>query len=406
MMALQYKRIPNDTLSFQGKPLRSGRHKIHPYPAMLHPLLVDYLIDKYANQGDVIFDPFCGTGVTLFQAAIKGYESFGFDINPFALLIAKTKMKKYSADLIEEFNELKTKIRFNQLRDMPEIHNKNYWYKDDVANDLAKIKYVIKQDWKYKDFFLTCFALTCRNQSLTRNGEFKRYRISKDKVKENKVFNVFFKHTEDMIRIFFTSSFDIKMPSLYLKNSECKINPRLRYNLVITSPPYGDSMTTVAYGQFSSFGSEWTCDINPFGKVEYKIDNEGLGKKNTIYDDIYTHPLLTEKINQIKERDVRRSNAVLYFFNGYYKSIKNIVNNLKNNGKICVIVGNRTVKGYEIPMDQITASFLESLGLNFEKILMRKISNKVMPSQNSPINKVGMKSNTMKEEYIVIFSKK
>ena len=39
----------------------------------------------------LIFDPFCGSGVTLLESAVRGHDSIGFDINPLALLIAKTK---------------------------------------------------------------------------------------------------------------------------------------------------------------------------------------------------------------------------------------------------------------------------------------------------------------------------
>ena len=55
--------------------------------------------------------------------------------------------------------------------------------------------------------------------------------------------------------------------------------------------------------------------------------------------------------------------------------------------------------------DQITASFLESMGLRFEGIFVRDILNKVMPSKNSPTNKTGAKLQTMVNEYIVVFQK-
>jgi len=95
----------------------------------------------------------------------------------------------------------------------------------------------------------------------------------------------------------------------------------------------------------------------------------------------------------------------MYFFNGYYNIIKNVINNLNKKGRVCFVVGNRTVKGQQIPMDQITASFLEKLGLKFEAIYVRDITNKIMPSQNSPTNIVGAKAKTMVNEYIVTFSK-
>jgi len=78
---------------------------------------------------------------------------------------------------------------------------------------------------------------------------------------------------------------------------------------------------------------------------------------------------------------------------------------LNKKGRVCFVVGNRTVKGIKIPTDQITASFLDSMNAKFEGIFVRDISNKVMPSQNSPSNKIGVKSQTMMNEYIVIFKK-
>ena len=45
------------------------------------------------------------------------------------------------------------------------------------------------------------------------------------------------------------------------------------------------------------------------------------------------------------------------------------------------------------------------MGLKLENIFVRDILNKVMPSQNSPTNIIGEKSNTMSNEYIVVFNK-
>ena len=97
-----YKRTTQKELSFSGEKLTRGRHKVHPYPAMLHPLLVDFLIKKYAKKDDVVFDPFCGSGVTLVQSSVNGHSSVGFDINPLALMIAKTKTGKYDEKKLKE----------------------------------------------------------------------------------------------------------------------------------------------------------------------------------------------------------------------------------------------------------------------------------------------------------------
>jgi len=405
-----YKRIVQNELSFVGESLLRGRHRIHPYPAMLHPLLVDYLLKRYAANDDVVFDPFCGSGVTLLQSSINGYKSIGCDINSLALLIAKTKTQKYCIKILkEEFLDLKDKIINNKKTDIPEIKNKEYWYKDDVVKDLGRIRYILKtSDYKYKNFFTTTFAYICRNQSLTRKSEFKRYRIKVEKMKfvENKVFNNFFNHTEEMIEVFENSDKPKKSSKVFLYNSENQFDNETKYNLVITSPPYGDSKTTVAYGEYSSFGFEWTSGLFSFGKIDYKVDKESLGKVGLINKNIFKHEAFTDILKRIEKKDEKRANDVLNFFNGYYYSLRNITKNLEKGGRLCLIVGNRTVKGYQIPMDQITASFLEEMGLLFEGIFIRNILNKVMPSKNSPSNKVGVKVRTMTNEYIVIFSKK
>lgn len=406
-----YKQTITKELTFEGERLTRGRHKIHPYPAMLHPLLVDFLLEKYSKKDSVVFDPFCGSGVTLVESAKRGNLSYGFDINPLALLIAKTKTTKYNIKkLEEEFHILKDLVKKSKKIDIPEdIKNIDYWYKQDVKKDLGKIRYVLKNNkFKYQNFFITCFAYICRNQSLTRNGEFKRYRVKFEKIDklENEVIDKFFEHIERSVSEFKENDIPKIKSEPILNNSENGIDKKIRYDLVITSPPYGDSRTTVAYGEYSSFGSEWTDDLHTFGNTNYRVDKESLGKKNEINEDIFTHKELSKIINKIKKEDKKRSEDVIHFFNGYYKVIENVIKNLKKNGTVCFVVGNRTVKGHQIPMDQITASFLDGMGLNFEGIFVRDIVNKVMPSKNSPTNKTGKTKSTMVNEYIVVFNKK
>lgn len=404
-----YKKTIQKELSFAGEKLTRERHKIHPYPAMLHPLLVNYLIKKYAKENDTIFDPFCGSGVTLLQSALNNHSSIGFDINPLSLLIAKVKSDKYDIkELKEEFDDFKKSILKNKKTDIPEIKNIDYWYTKEVIEDLGKVRFILKnKKYKYNDFFIITFAYICRNQSLTRNGEFKRFRVKAEKIKDfkNNVFEKLFEHIENTIEIFSNSEKPKKIARPILSNSEQPISPEIKYDLVITSPPYGDSKTTVAYGEYSSFGSEWIDDLNIYGGNNYKVDNESIGKVGILNEEIKKCELLTDILKKIEKIDEKRAKEVLHFYNGYYNVIRNVIKNLNKNGRACFVVGNRTVKGYQIPMDQITAFFLDSMGLKFEGIYVRDILNKVMPSQNSPTNVTGAKLKTMSNEYIVIFKK-
>jgi hypothetical protein len=78
---------------------------------------------------------------------------------------------------------------------------------------------------------------------------------------------------------------------------------------------------------------------------------------------------------------------------------------IKRGGFLCMVVGNRTVKGVQLPTDEIVADFGEIVGFKHVETIIRKIPNKRMPLKNSPTNKPGEVSSTMLEEYIVIMEK-
>ena len=410
MARTEYKRVVKQSLSFTGMPLLRERHKLHPYPAMLHPLLVNSLLDDLAGNGSTIFDPFCGSGVVPVQAAVKGYKSIGFDINPMALLITKAKIETYNKNtLLREATDIVKKAEASNDLDIPKITNIDYWYTKGVKNDLGKIRHILKNgDYRHRNLLLVVFALVCRGQSLTKAGEFKRHRKSGEALaaSKNEVFSKFRCHVDKMIDVFESSPVPSKASTLKLANSENPLPKKISFDVVMTSPPYGDSRTTVAYGQFSSFGIDWISDLNPFGATtSNEVDRTGLGIKGKINNNLTKHKSLKGTLDRIGEIDEKRALDVLYFFNGYYNSIRNISERLHDGGTVCYIVGNRTVKGHQIPMDQITASFFEEMGLKFKGILVREISGKVMPLRNSPTNIPGATAKTMTEEFVVLLQK-
>ena len=85
-------------------------HRLHPYKGKYIPQLVEYFLDDhvdgfkketYFKPGDIVLDPFCGSGTTLVQANELGMHAIGIDISVFNSQIANCKVQKYDIKLIE-----------------------------------------------------------------------------------------------------------------------------------------------------------------------------------------------------------------------------------------------------------------------------------------------------------------
>ena len=57
------------------------------------PYVPRNLILRYSNIGDLILDPFVGSGTTLIEAKLLCRDAIGVDINPYALRIAKARTR-------------------------------------------------------------------------------------------------------------------------------------------------------------------------------------------------------------------------------------------------------------------------------------------------------------------------
>lgn len=75
-------------------------HRLHPYKGKFIPQLVEYFLDQHVDSfkkevffkpGDIILDPFCGSGTTLIQANELGIHSIGIDVSEFNTIITEVK---------------------------------------------------------------------------------------------------------------------------------------------------------------------------------------------------------------------------------------------------------------------------------------------------------------------------
>jgi adenine specific DNA methylase Mod len=115
--------VRDESLDFRGIPAGQGLYSIHPYPAMLHFLLVRKFIKEFSSEGELVFDPFCGSGVSAVEAMLNGRNYVGYDINPLAVLIAKVRTTPISTEKAFKLLEavLKQEVKDYEVPSFPNI---------------------------------------------------------------------------------------------------------------------------------------------------------------------------------------------------------------------------------------------------------------------------------------------
>ena len=407
-----YQVVRNKKYDFIGQSYASVYPNLHKYPATMLPQIGIEILKELNVDSGALLDPYCGSGSSFASGLECGLtEMHGFDINPLAVLISKVKFTKVPVNELVETKGIFRNDIYEFLKDeknietmqQPQITNIDYWFSKEVVEHLAVIKHFIDKitNEDVKRFFLIPFSETVRECSYTRNNEFKLFRMkSEDLLHFNPdVIGVYLKKLDDAIS---------QYSNFYLPKLDEKVNVNVQYStfqpkdeyfdVVLTSPPYGDSRTTVAYGQFSALSNEWLG-------IDYARKIDGMLMGGIKPKQIITDGLIADSISEINKVDNKRALEVSAFYNDLDNSIQKVAKSIRRGGKSIYVVGNRTVKNVRLPTDQFIAEKFEQNGLKHLITYERALSSKSMPSKNSPTNVTGKTAHTMLWEYIVVCEK-
>ena len=146
-------------------------HRLHPYKGKFIPQLVEYFLDQHTDQykketyfqaGDIILDPFSGSGTTMVQASEMGINVVGVDVSIFNQLISNVKLYNVPFDILttelgkitrglKKFISRSNNIQFDKsISEELNIFNKHHFTTPEFKQKLRNNEINIKEYGKIK----------------------------------------------------------------------------------------------------------------------------------------------------------------------------------------------------------------------------------------------------------------
>lgn len=416
-------------------------HGFCTYPAMMVPKMQREMLDVYLRENEnkkmCMLDPFAGSGTILVEGMLRGLDIVGVDVNPLAILLCKVKTTIILPRIIKQnAQQLLDKIMNSPKVTAFKFEGISKWFTVQAIDDLSVIRSKIKEEplIELRRFYWATFCEVVRIVSNSRDCTYKLHIKEKEEIDAyNKDARALFKTTlEYNIERYFIFYDELIKRKLLKKDGvtyKHSINiilgdcidylnkSRIKYDVVFTSPPYGDNHTTVSYGQYSILPLRWIewkdIDENVEEKLlqtQCEIDNISIGGKRILRNCNVENLLnksttLKKQIDEIHKKAPNQVDKIISFYYDFDSFLASLSKRLKPNAISVWTVGNRRVAKQEIYMNNI----LVELGNCYDLVLLtkftRKISKKRMPEMNAYSGDDKGIQGTMTREHILVFAK-
>ena len=422
-----------DYWAFRRRAKRPQAQGLTQYPAMMVPAMQRELVSVVADvDGRVatVCDPFAGSGTTLVECMRLGLNYLGQDINPLAVLLCRTKAGPFRTDrLADTVKDVVTRAGADRASaaeaDFPGLEK---WFCSTAITDLSRIRRAIRtveHTWCRRVLW-TGLAETVRLTSNSRTSTFKLHIRRPDELQSRRVDPVetFTRIASDMTQRLHEEATALEEAGYLSADGSYRGDVIIRlgdsaevvppapsgYDLLVTSPPYGDNTSTVPYGQYSYLPLQWIDlhdideDADPtYLRSTHEVDARSLGgsRKNAVHqiqDLLTVSPSLKKTLRRLDHLPADRAGRVAAFCRDLDGSLRLMLKALRADGYMIWTVGNRRVGGAAVPTDAILEELLVSKGSRLITRIDRNIPTKRMATRNAI-------TNTMRHEAILVFRK-
>lgn len=356
----------------------SYTHSFFKYPCRFIPEIPRWAIKKYLpkNEGGSVFDPFAGSGTTLLESIINGFEAYGTEIDDIAKLIIKVKTTPLTEEKLDEisyeFKKIVTNIDMSQPpKELPGINNLSHWFTEDSILKLSELRNNINniKDKDIRDFFNVCFVSIIKRVSNADDISPKPYvsnKVIKTPPETVKEFSTTFERYLERLKEL--SNLDITKKAEIINGDALNFEFRGLFDLAITSPPY---INAFDYARTMRLENLWLDTTTEEGLRKKKRDYVGTELIKTTEEEKNLKILDKSKIlksyyNQISEKDKKRALIVKKFFEDMERNLKNVYKYLKPDGHYVIVIGNSLIRKVEVESWKVIQEISKLVGFETE----------------------------------------
>lgn len=398
-------------------------HLIHSYPAKLILNIPHFFVncESIATSGDLVLDPFCGSGTVLLESILSGKKAVGVDANPLARLITKVKntplefsiLEPMLTDIVDGSKRTRSYFQPQQILDW------SYWYSERVRRQLARIANVVNRlpSSDEKHFFQVCLSVCSRKTSLAdprvsvpvrlnpKRYKGKKRREVSDKIlalESANVFERFYSISSSNISRIGELCEVVSSESLVGVFEDAKHLDEISDNsvdLIVTSPPYTGAQK---YIRSSSLSLGW-LELCPDASLR-NLERRNIGREHYSVDEYPSLMRVSVKsarplLKEIYAKNPLRAHIAANYLDEMYLALSECYRVLKRGRSFVLIVGNNMVCGHTFETSRYLKEMCEDIGFKVNLELRDHIRSRGLMTKR---NKT---ASTITCEWILVFSK-
>lgn len=360
-------------------------HNIHRYSGKFIPQIAARAVSLLTVPGELVVDPYCGSGTTLVESVLLGRRAVGIDLSPLAVLIARTKvtplpirdLECLNRELAQRLADLKSSEDMplfattlngssigSEVERDPRLNDEWFrkWFKRNILEELVAIDHAIRSinDKQKQNVAWVAFSDILRKSSNAHSG-YPNVMFDKNARDRSRPVQPFLNALDRVCGMIASlEKTDGRWQDAQVKHGSAVALPfeDCSVDAIVSHPPY---IGSIPYAEYGALSLKW------LGADPKELDKELTGGRR------------------------QSSNVVERFRADYWRMLVEASRVLRPGRHAFLMVGNPVVRGEVVDLAAMTVDLAERAGFQLVACAERKGVNR--------------RANKMGAEHLLFFKK-